>query len=179
MGKSGHLDRGCASIGQSENRRILKMTVMDPDQFLQRRSSDVFSSALLEVNQNQLYAFLGAYEECANQAIEMGDQLAKQMPGASFWLFDLFLKRISAFSMACQPGQSKYRKLAMKSHKTLKDWLAKSNPNAAHKYSFLEAELAVPQGKKHSAKSHYEAATGLATRGDFIYQASLIHRRYG
>jgi hypothetical protein len=56
--------------------------------------TDPLFLAMLDVHQNKLYAFLGAYEECANQAIDMVVQLAKQMPGASFLVVD-------AFSMVC------------------------------------------------------------------------------
>jgi predicted ATPase len=166
---------------QTENRAILKGEAMD--QCFQRNSIDEDIDPLfltmLDVHQNQLYALFGAYEECSVQAIEMGDQLVNQMPGASFLLVDPFFKGMSAFAMVRKTGRGKYRKLAMKSHKTLKDWSGKGNPNTIHQYSFLEGELAALQGTKHLATAHYEAAAGLAARGGFIHHAALIHRRYG
>ena len=133
----------------------------------------------LDIHQNQLYAYFGEFELCADQAIVMGDKLAKQMPASPFLLVDPLFTGLSAFAMARTKNKRKYKRLARKAAATMKSWVGKGNPNSMHMQSFLDAELAVLDGKRHIATTNYEAAAGMALRANFLPHAALAHQRHG
>ena len=168
-------------MGRSENTTTLTGNAMDYDEYcrLAGTGEDPNLSQFLDLHQNHLYAFFGEYRLCADQAIAMGDQLAKQMPASPFLLVDPLFRGLAAFSMARSTKKRKYVRLAKKAAATMKSWVGKGNPNSMHMQSFLDAELAVLKGKRHVATTNYDAAAGMALRAHFLPHAALAHQRHG
>jgi predicted ATPase len=167
-------------MGKSEDPCALVGSVMDETTMLETASGakDKVTISMIQAFRTQLYALFGRWEEGAKYAISVGDRLADQIPCSTMVAVDPFFRGLSLFAMARQSKQAKYRRHAKKTHKTIRSFVKKGNPNVRHLESFLDAELAALEGKTHVAMKHYEVAVVMATRGGFTQDAALANERF-
>mmetsp|Transcript_8324 Transcript_8324/g.13779 ORF Transcript_8324/g.13779 Transcript_8324/m.13779 type:complete len:1123 (-) Transcript_8324:162-3530(-) len=168
----------------SPSARILTGDVLDEGELLRQIEETKDVHLKQQLDRLRMYAafWFGDHETVVKTMqeteTEKGDY-EKTNPG-TFGLCPLYFHcALSCISMVrANKHPKKYKKIAMKFAKKIKEWVKKGNPNITHCESLIDAELATLTGDTHLATKHYEVAILLASRRGFTSDHALSHERF-
>jgi hypothetical protein len=166
-------------MGCADNPLILTGEAMDEEDCKKRAAGKLqHLLPLLQSHQIILYGFFGAYDRCAELALQVGD-LTKEIPGSPLVAMCACMNGLSLCAMARKTKQWKYKRAAKKFITKIKTWIERGNPNLKQWDILLDAEWAALNGKKHIAKKNYEVAIIIAARSGYLQDAGLASERFG
>mmetsp|Transcript_58455 Transcript_58455/g.142951 ORF Transcript_58455/g.142951 Transcript_58455/m.142951 type:complete len:1255 (+) Transcript_58455:215-3979(+) len=125
------------------------------------------------------------YALAAELAIQNGNEFMKKFANIPMHMWDKFHQSLCLYAAAkVSIGRTKknsrrrYLRHARKFKMVVDKWAKCGVINVVHQAALLEAEELASQCKIADARSAYEKAIGLATRGGFIHDAAVANERY-
>jgi tetratricopeptide (TPR) repeat protein len=155
--------------------------VFDEDVYMQhyRETKDVVFQSLIHRNKMYAACYFGEHEEGASLALTVGEEFLEHLPGQSACVLVTFANGLACYAMLRKTGERKYRRMAKRCRKRIKEWVKKGNPNCLHYEAFLDAEHKACKGQKLAAVHDYKVAIRFAGRRGILHDHALANERLG